>query len=153
MVYRLCYLFLHSWCHMKLLLSRRKIRVHHTTMHHTARLQCHFIQSHIGRVRACLAVTCHLHFSNTSQHSTTRRSDGKFVKKKVGGLELSAESSVPPVNTVSNLVFYALSTVNRVPHGNRRKVCEERGRNLELSAEPSIPPVYTVPHGGQMENL
>ena len=26
------------------------------------RLQCHFIQSHIGRVYACLAVTCHLHF-------------------------------------------------------------------------------------------
>ena len=26
------------------------------------RLQCHFIQSHIGRVYVCLAVTCHLHF-------------------------------------------------------------------------------------------
>ena len=26
------------------------------------RLQCHLIQSHIGRVYACLAVTCHLHF-------------------------------------------------------------------------------------------
>ena len=25
-------------------------------------LQCHFIQSHIGRVYVCLAVTCHLHF-------------------------------------------------------------------------------------------
>ena len=26
------------------------------------RSQCHFIQSHIGRVYACLAVTCYLHF-------------------------------------------------------------------------------------------
>ena len=25
-------------------------------------LQCHFIQSHTGRVHMCLAVTCHLHF-------------------------------------------------------------------------------------------
>ena len=25
-------------------------------------LQCHFIQSHMGRVYVCLAVTCHLHF-------------------------------------------------------------------------------------------
>ena len=25
-------------------------------------LQCHFIQSHIRRMHACLAVTCHLHF-------------------------------------------------------------------------------------------
>ena len=25
-------------------------------------LQCHFIQSHIGRVYMCLAVTCHMHF-------------------------------------------------------------------------------------------
>ena len=24
--------------------------------------QCHFVQSHIDRVYACLAVTCHLHF-------------------------------------------------------------------------------------------
>ena len=32
------------------------------TIQPCTRLQCHFIQSHIGRVYACLAVTCHLHF-------------------------------------------------------------------------------------------
>ena len=36
----------HGWCHMKLQPSRRKFCV----------------QSHIRKVYACLAVTCHLHF-------------------------------------------------------------------------------------------
>ena len=35
--------------------------IHHTTMH------CHFMQSHIGRVHACLAVSCHLHFWQNDQ--------------------------------------------------------------------------------------
>ena len=38
---------------------RRKFCVHHSTMHQVT--ACHFIQSHIGRVYVCLAVTCHLH--------------------------------------------------------------------------------------------
>ena len=44
----------HGWRHMKLLPSQRKFCGHHTT--------CHFMQSHIRKVYACLAVTCHLHF-------------------------------------------------------------------------------------------
>ena len=32
------------------------------TIEPCTRLQCHFIQSHIGRVYVCLGVTCHLHF-------------------------------------------------------------------------------------------
>ena len=32
------------------------------TIQPCTRLQCHFIQIHIGRGYACLAVTCHLHF-------------------------------------------------------------------------------------------
>ena len=32
------------------------------TIQPCTRLQCHFIQSHIGRVYVCLAVNCHLHF-------------------------------------------------------------------------------------------
>ena len=31
------------------------------------RLQCHFIQNHMGRVYVCLAVTCHLHFWHNDQ--------------------------------------------------------------------------------------
>ena len=45
----------HGWCHMKLLPSRRKFCVHHTTMHQ-------FTVSRHAKVHACLAVTCHLHF-------------------------------------------------------------------------------------------
>ena len=46
----------HGWCHMKLLPSRRVLC---TPYNHAP---CHFMQSHIRKVYACLAVTCHLHF-------------------------------------------------------------------------------------------
>ena len=46
----------HGWCHMKLLPSRRVL----CTLYNHA--PCHFMQSHIRKVHACLAVTCHLHF-------------------------------------------------------------------------------------------
>ena len=46
----------HGWCHMKLLPSRRVLC---TPYNHAP---CHFMQSHICKVYACLAVTCQLHF-------------------------------------------------------------------------------------------
>ena len=46
----------HGWCHMKLLPSRRVLC---TPYNHAP---CHFMKSHIRKVYACLAVTCHLHF-------------------------------------------------------------------------------------------
>ena len=46
----------HGWCHMKLLPSWRVLC---TPYSHAP---CHFMQSHIRKVYACLAVTCHLHF-------------------------------------------------------------------------------------------
>ena len=46
----------HGWCHMKLLPSRRVLC---TPYNHAP---CHFLQSSIPEVYACLAVTCHLHF-------------------------------------------------------------------------------------------
>ena len=46
----------HGWCHMKLLPSRRVLC---TPYSHAP---CQFTQSHIRKVHACLAVTCHLHF-------------------------------------------------------------------------------------------
>ena len=45
----------HGWCHMKLLPSRRVLC---TPYNHAP---CHFMQSHIRKVYACLAVTCPLH--------------------------------------------------------------------------------------------
>ena len=46
----------HGWCHMNLLPSRRVLC---TPYNHAP---CHFMQSHMCKVYACLAVTCHLHF-------------------------------------------------------------------------------------------
>ena len=46
----------HGWCHKKLLPSWRVLR---TPYNHAP---CHFMQSHIRKVYACLAVTCHLRF-------------------------------------------------------------------------------------------
>ena len=38
-----------------------------TPSNHAPVLRCHFIQSHIGRVHVCLAVTCHLCFWQTDR--------------------------------------------------------------------------------------
>ena len=46
----------YGWCHMKLLPSRRVLC---TPYNHAP---CHFMQSHIRKVHAYLAVTCHPHF-------------------------------------------------------------------------------------------
>ena len=46
----------HGWCHKKLLPSRRILC---TPYNHAP---CHFMQSHIRKVYACLVVTCHLRF-------------------------------------------------------------------------------------------
>ena len=46
----------HGWCHMKLLPSWHVLC---TPYNHAP---CHFMQSHIRKAHACLAVTCHLHF-------------------------------------------------------------------------------------------
>ena len=51
----------HGWCHMKLLPSRRVLC---TPYNHAP---CHFMQSQIHKVYACLAVTCHLHFWQNDQ--------------------------------------------------------------------------------------
>ena len=66
----------HVWCHMKLLPSRRKLCVHHATM-----------QSHIRKVYACLAVTCHLHFWENDQW----RVHARLI---VGGAELAQSQTV-----------------------------------------------------------
>ena len=46
----------HGWCHKKLLPSQCVLC---TPYNHAP---CHFMQSHIRKVYACLAVTCHLCF-------------------------------------------------------------------------------------------
>ena len=48
----------HGWCHMKLLRTPQHC-VLCIPYNHAA---CRFMQSHIHKIHACLAVTCHLHF-------------------------------------------------------------------------------------------
>ena len=73
----------HGWCHMKLQLSRH---VPCTPYNHAP---CHFMQSHIHTVHACLAVTCHLHYwQNDWSHLhatavTQRGTDTKIRAQKV----------------------------------------------------------------------
>ena len=50
---------LHGWCHVE---CCRFGAGSVYSIQPCTRLQCHFIQSHTGRVYVCLAVTCHLHF-------------------------------------------------------------------------------------------
>ena len=50
---------LHGWCHVK---CHRFGASSVYTIQPCTRLQCHFIEDHIGRIYACLTVTCHLHF-------------------------------------------------------------------------------------------
>ena len=71
----------HGWCHMKLLPSRRVLC---TPYNHAP---CHFMQSHIRKVYACLAVTCHLHFWQSDRGllraaAVTRGWNRKFTLKK-----------------------------------------------------------------------
>ena len=51
----------HGWCHMNLLPFRHVLC---TPYNHAP---CHFMQSHIRKVYACLAVICHLHFWQTDR--------------------------------------------------------------------------------------
>ena len=51
----------HGWCHKNLLPSRRVLC---TPYNHAP---CHFMQSYICKVYACLAVICHLHFWRNDQ--------------------------------------------------------------------------------------
>ena len=51
----------HGWCHVKLLPSWCVL----CTPYNCA--PCHFMQSHIRKVHACLALTCHLHFWQNDQ--------------------------------------------------------------------------------------
>ena len=83
-----------GWCHMKLQVSRRKLCVHHPIIH-----PCHFMQNHIRKVYACLAVTCHLHFWQNDRDllratAVTRGWNG--YRNKSQHRKLTLEKKIPP---------------------------------------------------------
>ena len=118
----------HGWCHMKLLLSRCILC---TPYNHA---QCHFMKSHICKVHACLAVTCHLHvwqndwdllhaaavtqvcnrYWNKSQHRKLT-----LKKKILQGLEpMTFQSWVWHCNHWAVLIPYSTGTIK-----NTKKYC------------------------------
>ena len=85
----------HGWCHKKLLPSRRVLC---TPYNHAP---CHFMQSHIRKVYACLAVTCHLRFWQNDQGLlratvVTRGWNGYRNKSQHRKLTLE-KTSLPPL--------------------------------------------------------
>ena len=65
--------------------------VHHTPMHHD------FMQSHIHKVHACLAITCHLHFSQTDQdllHATAVTQGWNGYQNKSQHRKLTLEKKI-----------------------------------------------------------
>ena len=75
----------HGWCHMKLLPSRRVLC---TPYNHAP---CHFMQSHIRKVYACLAVTCHLHFWQSDRGLLRATAVTRGWNRK-----LTLEKKIPP---------------------------------------------------------
>ena len=83
----------HGWCKMKLLPSRRVLC---TPYNHAP---CHFMQSHIRKVYACLAVTCHLRFWQNDRGllratAVTRRWNG--YRNKSQHRKLTLEKRILP---------------------------------------------------------
>ena len=135
MVYLQCW---HGQCHVKLLPSRRVLS---TAFNHAP---CHFMQNHIRKMQACLAVTCHLHFwqndlgllrsaavtrgwngyQNKSQHRKLTLEKIKFSLQPFdhgsGTLTLSPSLLLPPIAT--QLVCAKCFTLNG--HCNTANLCE-----------------------------
>ena len=103
----------HGWCHMKLLPSRCVLC---TPYNHAP---CHFMQSYIRKVYACLAVTCHLHFWQNDQdllHATavTQWWNGYWNKSQHRKLTLEKKILPPLLQGFEPTTFW--SRVRRPNH-------------------------------------
>ena len=72
--------------------SMQNLLFHHSTQYHME------TDGKLVRNEAGLSAE-HETLCSTCQHSTTRRSDGKLVRKEVRGLEFSAETAIPAVRS------------------------------------------------------
>ena len=112
----------HGWCHTKLLPSRRVLC---TPCNHAP---CYFMQSHIRKVYACLAVTCHLHFWQNDQGllratAVTQGWNGYRNKSQHRKLTLenkfsrrsSRDSNPQPFDHKSGALTTELSLLLRIP--------------------------------------
>ena len=95
-VFTVVYLvYLHGWCNKKLLPSWHVLC---TPYNHAP---CHFTQSHIRKVYACLAVTCHLRFWQNDRdllHATVgvEHGGGMEYRNKSQHRKLTLEKKILP---------------------------------------------------------
>ena len=119
----------HGWCHKKLLPSRRVL----CTPYNYA--PCHFMQSHIYKVYACLAVTCHLHFwQNDLLRVTTVTRVSKGYRNNSQHRKLSPEKKIiPPILPgLEPEAFGSLvrrSTTELSPHSNSEHLSSALSRD------------------------
>ena len=117
-------------------------------------LQCHFIQSHIGRVYACLAVTCNLHFWQNDQDllratAVTRGWNGyrnrvsteSWPWRRKFSRRSCRDSKPGPLDHESDTLtteLSPLSCVSWLTHSLRaQKLCESRGGRYGFSVPHS----------------
>ena len=129
----------HGWCHMKLLPSRRVLC---TPYNHAP---CHFKQSHIRKVYACLAVTCHLHFWRNGRGllratAVTRGWNGYRNKSQHRKLTLEKKILPPLLQGFEPATFRYESGALTTELSPLRPACSqtESGR-IRLSASVSVP--------------
>ena len=104
---------LHGWCYKKPLPSRRILC---TPYNH---VPCHFMQSHIRKVHACSAVTCHPHFWQNDPDlsratAVTRGWNGYRNRKtcRVGGSKHDQVKENETKNNISKLIVLPLYDKN-----------------------------------------
>ena len=104
----------HGWHHMKLLPSRREFCVHHTTLHHVTSCKA----TYDGKVYACSAATCPLHFWQNDRDllratAVTRGWNGYRNKSQHRKLALEKKILLPLLQGFGPATFQS-----RVRHNN-----------------------------------
>ena len=99
----------HGWCHKKLLPSQSVL----CTLYNHA--SCHFMQSHICKVYACLAVTCHLHFWQNDRgllHATVVTRGWSGYRNKSQHRKLTLEKKIPTLTNMSIKSYHHIYNVH-----------------------------------------
>ena len=123
----------HGWCHKKLLPSRR---VPCTPYNHA---RSHFMQSHMRKVYACLAVTCHLRFWQND------RGLSRATAVTRGGTDTEIRVSTESWSWRRKLSRRSSRYSNPRPFDH-----ESGALTTELSPPPRVSRVYWSPHGSVM---
>ena len=111
----------HGWCHVKLLPSRRVLC---TPYNHEP---CHFMQNHICKISACLAIPCHLHFwqndrSLSCATAVTRGWNG-YRNKRYTDLEVHGSIAARRSRAMHRVEEFSCSSNRQLGKRKRRAYC------------------------------